>query len=283
MLQPVNLQQKNFETTRQLHLAKALYDNDVALLVRLIVGSARMDFRIQARDALLRLQREQQKNQSQSLSSNFQDILSNVTIAIQAGDIWALQPTHTSGVNSTGNLIAPFVIPAISSEYKRNRLFKILLSEFYSPWPVKKLFQALFPNEIEKNENAIRNLLHQSIFELRKEIATKQMPIQIIWRDDFVWLYFDQPVVFSQEYIQDKLKIHQEVGSASISNFRQDQLYKKLSAVFTHKEFSIQDVQQEIQIPRRTAQRHLRALTQSGQLIRTGSKVNSKYHIPNLE
>ncbi len=175
-----------------------------------------------------------------------------------------------------------FEIPVLNTEYKRHRLLNLLLSDFFEAWSVKKLFTTLFPKHKYTPASA-KNLLHQSIFELRKEIQEQQWPFVIVWRHEKIWIEFLTSVVFTPQFIQYKISLDSVPNQiSSISEFRKNQLLEKLRQEFGAKEFSILEVQDKLQMARRTAQRHLQSLTLEGQLNRIGQKFDAKYKVPTL-
>lgn len=192
------------------------------------------------------------------------------------------QDVDSDKIKVTVNEEPAFAIPVLNTEYKRHRLLNLLLSDFFEPWTVKKLFTTLFPKHKYTPASA-KNLLHQSIFELRKEIQEQQWPFVIVWRHEKIWIEFLTSVVFTPQFIQYKISLDSVPSQvSSIAEFRKNQLLEKLRQEFGANEFSILEVQDKLQMARRTAQRHLQSLTLEGQLNRIGQKFDAKYKVPTL-
>lgn len=218
-------------------------------------------------------------------SSSFSSFFSSETEADKATSVKSEtlnQNVDSDKINVSGKNEPAFAIPVLSTEYKRHRLLNLLLSDFFEPWTVKKLFTTLFPKHKYTPASA-KNLLHQSIFELRKEIQEQQWPFVIVWRHEKIWIEFLTSVVFTPQFIQYKISLDSVPSQvSSIAEFRKNQLLEKLRQEFGAKEFSTLEVQDKLQMARRTAQRHLQSLTLEGQLNRIGQKFDAKYKVPTL-
>jgi tetratricopeptide (TPR) repeat protein len=156
------------------------------------------------------------------------------------------------------------------ADRKFTRLLQILASDLFSPWRVPRLFQALFPGRFYDAKSA-RNLLHQSVHELRRGLEREgHLPLAVEWKDGQIFLRLHSPLAIELGSIGEDV-------AGSLLDARALQLLREIESRFGERPFAKAELEAHIEIPKRTVQRYLQNLVQSKALTQIGGGRAVRY------
>jgi tetratricopeptide (TPR) repeat protein len=241
---------KHFETLRDLNLQTALVEKDRNILSLLIAGTPYRAYRQKVRRAL-------------------------VDPPAKASLVFAPNiPLYEMWLAKTTDAAPDFVWPKMTR--KRTRLLKILASDLYRPWRVPNLFQELFPGRWYDAQSA-KNLLHQSIHELRRFLVDENLPLQVCWQDGFIFLQSTQSLMLTFDLESEP---ESNIYDSSLLDLRAELLLVEIEKHFAGRAFSKTELLAVSALPERTVQRHLNSLVGSSRLSRTGGGRSIRYLLP---
>lgn len=148
----------------------------------------------------------------------------------------------------------------------------ILLSDFYSPWEVPRLYQQLFPDRWYEQKSS-RNVLYQTIFEIRKKLKNENSCFEIRWKNNFIYLTSSKDWKFNFKIKNPSLSLN------SVGEFKNQQLLLELKNKFKNNYFSIEDLLSQTKLPKRTLQRYLKTLIEKEHLMTKGQGKATQYRL----
>lgn len=260
---------RKFETVRDLHLQTALSDRAETpskwtqhCLEALLMGTPWTGYRahLMAR-------------------SRWSGLESSESIPFTAGPLHACDRS----IDDLDLKQKEFVLEVGSGIKKRERLLEILLSDFFSPWSVPRLFQELFPGRWFDPLSS-RNLLHQSVFELRGYLQEemKDSPFSVIWENEHVFISSSKPFALKiSRSLRGRQAITEKKRSAeSLADAKSQQVLFKLKEQFQERPFKKADARKALALPERTLERYLNLLESQGELASEGRARAKTYRLP---
>lgn len=162
-----------------------------------------------------------------------------------------------------------WALPA--SSLKHARLLQILLSDLYSPWRLPRLFQTLFPGRWYDAASA-RNLLHQSVHELRKKLKEEAAPFVVVWDKEMIYLK-------SASAVQIDLALEPGRRGDSLLEGRALELFNEIKNTFGLEAFTKTKLRAHVSSPERSLQRYLKTLVEGDYIERLGGGRGARYKI----
>lgn len=139
-------------------------------------------------------------------------------------------------------------ISFVENKVKPLKIIQILFSDFFKPWSVHRLYQALYP-ERWYNPESSKNLIHQGVFETRRWLTKSQKPLEINYGPSGFYITSSKAILIKDlivhaDYVQNSKNL-----DFFIKNIKNQS--------WSHNYFTRTDIEKYFSVSKRTAQRWL--------------------------